>query len=253
MSTLLSIGHPGHELRLMHWLGEKRPHCAVLTDGSGSSEIARTESTRRLLLEQGCTISPYFGRFKDKEIYQRILSIDVAFFWERVLELVQELKDHAAKALVGDMSEGYNSTHDIMNVLNRCATIVYQKSKKVNLEQWEFALEADPSQVPPGNPKAWPIVLTDEELVKKIAAARGYPELAFEVERAERLGGLERFRLECLYQVTGNGLNDDYLNEPPYYEIYGRQQIKKGTYSDLITYEHHVRSLSLALLERATA
>ena len=56
--TALIIGHPGHELRVFHWLEITRPAVFVITDGSGRSGRSRLPSTTRILDQVGA--SPRF-------------------------------------------------------------------------------------------------------------------------------------------------------------------------------------------------
>ena len=42
-SAALVIAHPGHELRIHHWLERARPVTFVLTDGSGHTDHSRIE------------------------------------------------------------------------------------------------------------------------------------------------------------------------------------------------------------------
>jgi len=51
----LIIAHPGHELRVHHWLEKTRPLVFVLTDGSGRTAQSRLHSTTRILERAGAT------------------------------------------------------------------------------------------------------------------------------------------------------------------------------------------------------
>jgi hypothetical protein len=43
------IAHPGHELRVHHWIERTRPLVFVLTDGSGHTGVSRLASTTAVL------------------------------------------------------------------------------------------------------------------------------------------------------------------------------------------------------------
>jgi len=51
-STLV-IAHPGHELRVCHWLELAQPTVFILTDGSGRSGKSRLGSTTKVLEQAG--------------------------------------------------------------------------------------------------------------------------------------------------------------------------------------------------------
>lgn len=240
------MAHPGHELRLHRWITLNQPHCVVLTDGSGSSGPPRTDRSREILGELGCTISGLFGRYSDKEIYDRIRAKDISFFDDLVSEISADLQQTQATMLVSDMAEGFNSTHDLV----RCLASV---AAGPDVEHWEFALESDPWQAPTAEAEMAKLELDDAEFEAKLQAARAYPELAFELQRAEAAGGLDRFRREALFKACGNGLCDHFLENEPHYETYGRAQVEKGVYRDLISYKEHVRPIMQGLVSRVTA
>ena len=47
------ISHPGHELRVHHWLEQAKPAVCVLTDGSGHTQRSRLDSTTGVLSGAG--------------------------------------------------------------------------------------------------------------------------------------------------------------------------------------------------------
>src|SRR5438093_7045895 len=67
------IAHPGHELRVHHWMEIARPGVLVLTDGSGRTMHSRLDSTTKILARAGATAGPVYGRFTDADIYQAML------------------------------------------------------------------------------------------------------------------------------------------------------------------------------------
>src|SRR5205085_11261535 len=70
----LVVAHPGHELRLHHWLERARPTVCVLTDGSGRSGPSRLGFTADLLGRLGAEAGPIFGRFSDLDAYDALLA-----------------------------------------------------------------------------------------------------------------------------------------------------------------------------------
>ena len=66
-NAALIIGHPGHELRIHHWLESARPLTFVLTDGSGRGLESRLPSTRLVLERAGAKPASIFGPWTDAE------------------------------------------------------------------------------------------------------------------------------------------------------------------------------------------
>src|SRR4051812_14623688 len=70
----LVVGHPGHELRVHHWLESAQPRVFVLTDGSGSRNEGRIESTTEILRRTGSTSGSIYGAFTDCRIYDLVIN-----------------------------------------------------------------------------------------------------------------------------------------------------------------------------------
>lgn len=83
------IAHPGHELRVYHWLETARPEVLVLTDGSGRTNQSRLPSTTRVLQNAGATPGPIYGRFTDAALYQVMLTGNT----DVTVKLLQETAD----------------------------------------------------------------------------------------------------------------------------------------------------------------
>src|SRR3954466_6543736 len=93
----LVIAHPGHELRLHHWLETATPRVFVITDGSGSGQ-SRIQSTIDVLKATGCTPGTIMAALTDHEIYQMLLSGDVDRVFAMTLELADSFVDHGIRA-----------------------------------------------------------------------------------------------------------------------------------------------------------
>ena len=106
------IAHPGHELRVHHWLETARPEVLVLTDGSGRTNESRLGSTTTVLQRAGAAPGPVYGRFTDAELYQVMLAGKT----EVAINLVREVADWLAAGnfdlVAGEALEGYNTSHE---------------------------------------------------------------------------------------------------------------------------------------------
>ena len=78
--TALVIGHPGHELRVFHWLEVMRPAVFVFTDGSGRQGPSRLPSTTRILDQVGAATGLFYGPLTDAAAYTAILDRNVDLF-----------------------------------------------------------------------------------------------------------------------------------------------------------------------------
>src|ERR1700747_1207305 len=90
----LLIAHPGHELRVFHWLEIARPLVLVLTDGSGHTNISRLSSTTKNLDATCSTAGPVYGKFTDPQIYAAILNSDSEVFIEVMHQLARSFIEH---------------------------------------------------------------------------------------------------------------------------------------------------------------
>src|SRR3954470_22561000 len=87
VKAAMVIAHPGHELRVHHWLELARPVVFVLTDGSGRTGHPRLDATSRVLEAAGARRGPVFGRWTDRSVYEAIETRDLDPFVETVRTL----------------------------------------------------------------------------------------------------------------------------------------------------------------------
>jgi hypothetical protein len=252
-STALVIGHPGHELRVFHWLEITRPVVFVVTDGSGRSGVSRLPSTTRILDQVGAVRGSFYGPVTDSAAYAAILNHDYDFFIGLMRSLAGYLIDEKVSRVVGDALEGYNPTHDICRLLTGAAVEMAQRASGRVLENFEFLLFGRPDR---GG--AWQgdqgirLDLDEEAFARKMAVARSYTELESEVKEAIRLSRLDAFRVECLRQVP-NRPPVFAADHKPYYEQYGEQKVLSGHYRHVIRYNDHIRQLGKALWNQVEA
>ena len=251
-TPLLICGHPGHEVRCHGWMSRHRPMVLVLTSGGGASKTGRTTSTRRVVEEAGARCGALMGEFSDTEIYDFMRSGEagaLAAWTEQVGRIIAE---HRPGTVVTDMVEGFNPSHDLVAFLTRLAV---EHAARLG---WQPArtlcqpLESRPDRAWDGRlrPEVT-LSLTDAELIRKLKAARDYPELAQEVERALGEHSACAFRTECLYALPGT---DDLISQlpspKPFYEIFGERQVAAGKYASVIRHADHVEPLGRAIQAR---
>jgi hypothetical protein len=247
----LVVGHPGHELRVFHWLERAHPEVFVLTDGSGTRGEGRIDSTTDLVHRTGSECGSIYGAFTDLKIYELMLDGKHQEVCRLADQLAENLLRQNIDYVVGDACEGYNPTHDICRMVIGAAVTMAGRRRGFPIGNYDFLLT--------GLPKdnftlgSITIELDDADFARKVAAARGYRELSREVDELDRKYGLAPFRTECLRPVDTQSGFEGPPQLPPYYETYGQQQIAAGKYHSLLTYQHHVRPLAEALRQHVAA
>ena len=246
--TALMVGHPGHELRVFHWLETHRPLMCCLTDGSGSLEKPRIDSARRLLANAGASPGPIFCRVSDKQLYRFIMEGKSDFFVELVDELARVWIAAEIDVVAGDAAEGFNPAHDLCRCIVDAAVARVRFLCGRQLANYQFLLEGRPDACPAHLREAaiW-LHLGEQDLARKMAAALDYPELKPEVELAIQHFGTEAFALECLYPADTQPMLELWENEAPGYERYGCQRVEEGRYKEAIGYRRHIRSIVNAI------
>jgi hypothetical protein len=248
----LVVAHPGHELRLHHWLETMRPVVAVLTDGSGPGDVPRIEHTTRVLEDVGARRGGVYAALTDRQAYATLLDRSV----EPWLSLVERLTDDLVGADVTDVvydgAEGFNPVHDVCNLLGSVAARRAGERLGRPVRAWDFPLEAPPDDCPPELlAGASTCRLDAHAFERKLQAIACYEPLAPEVERAYATHGRRAFAVERLRPARRGSL-DHRPGEPPLqYEVYGRQRVASGRYAHVLTHATHVRPLVEALDRRA--
>ncbi len=246
---MLIIGHPGHEIRCHGWMARHRPEVHVLTSGGGASLSGRTESTRRVVEATGARCGALFGQFSDHEIYAFLLDGNAAPLAEWTAALAAEIRRQEPGLMVTDMTEGYNSGHDLLAYLVDVAVLHATASGAKPPALRSQPLMGKPEQAWEGRLRPTETLrLNDEEYERKMEAARGYPELRTEVELALRETGVDAFRCEAFYATPqGEALLDFLPSSPPYYETYGEEQVRRGKYGQVIRHREHLRPFVAAV------
>jgi hypothetical protein len=246
-NTALVIAHPGHELRVFHWLETAKPEVFVLTDGSGRSGASRLPSTTRLLDEVHAERGSIYGRITDAQAYAALLNHEFEAFIELARELASQLIDGQIDLVAGDALEGYNPTHDVCRLIINTAIRMVNGAGETKVRNFDFPLIGSPgSPSANGSGAGIDLRLDDEAFTRKMSAARAYVELDAEVEAAIRQNRIEAFRVECLRPVKHPGPGPDF-NHKPYYESYGEEQVAKGHYSYVIRFREHFLPLAQAM------
>jgi hypothetical protein len=247
-APVLVVAHPGHELRVHGWLEAARPLVCVLTDGSGSTGEGRIESTAGLLARTDARTGAVFGRMSDREVYAAILDGRAEEFIALADDLAALLVRHGADCVVGDAVEGYNPSHDLCRLVINTAVRMAASDRGAPLGCYDFLLVGSPADCPEAlRGEAYWLRLDEDALARKLASARGYPELAGEVDAALARWGSAPFAIECLRPVDPGERYGWPEDEKPYYETYGEKRVAEGIYPRVLRFRDHVMPIADAL------
>lgn len=102
----LVVAHPGHELRVHHWMETAKPLVMVLTDGSGHLGVGRLDRTTDVLAGAGARpAAAFFGKMADRDLYRAILTGEAQTFQQLVDEMTTILADEAIDYVAADASK----------------------------------------------------------------------------------------------------------------------------------------------------
>jgi hypothetical protein len=250
--SLLLIGHPGHELRLYGWIAQTRPLVCILTDGSGSDGVPRTEATMAVLRDLGAPVGPLCAQLTDRAIYQHVLNGDCAVFDALRDEVANLLANQDIDTVVSDGIEGYNPTHDLCHAIARSAIALAARRRNAPIEHLCIPLMGNPHRFADGVSHVRRTVELDQRLFEtKMNTVQTYAQgsgatLQREVDETLRSYGEDAFKRECLFDATRPSWpawSRRFAVEKPFYETYGREQVAAGRYQYVISFQDHMRPL----------
>ena len=265
------VAHPGHEVRIHGWLERECPHVFILTDGSGRMGQPRIASTTEYLKKFGMQPQSIYGRLTDLEVYAAVLSRDFDPFLRLTEEMAEAFVSEGIVSVIGDASEGYNTTHDICRLIINASVEMAGRSLGRPLANYDYPVVYRPDHCPEHlrSEAVW-LRLEDDAFWRKVGAAREfYPQLVAETEQAmqgnghqavmdyfklhddkhaaTQLSGLDMFRIECLRPVSAGDL--PFESEFPFYEYQGQRKVQERLYAEVIRYREHIVPLADALRE----
>lgn len=242
------MAHPGHELRVFHWMEQERPLYFCLTEGSGGAAESRMASTTALLERVGARPGSLYGRYPDKAIYRLLLDGRTDVFVQLARELADGLLAAGIDRVAGDAVEGFNPAHDICRFLIDGAVEIVRRRTDREIRNCEFVLDSRPDDCPEAvRAEATWIHLDEAALDRKIDSALRYRELRDEVEGALERFGRRAFAVECLRPATTSLMIERFSVDVPAYERHGERRVREGRYDDVIRYRQHVLPVRAAI------
>jgi len=206
-----------------------------------------------VLAAAGATAGPIFAPLTDRQLYDSLLAGDA----RRVVALAERLAETLSSAgvvtVAGDAAEGFNPTHDLCRALLDAAIARCASAGARSIENLAFALDGRPDMVPPGVPAAavTRLELDADALLRKLGAARGYPEMRDEVEAAVSRFGEESFAVETFWRSASPADAASVGAEPPFYERHGESRVAAGVYREIVRAGEHVQPMVDALRDWA--
>ena len=229
---LLIAAHPGHELRLFHWMEVHRPVVILLTDGSGSTAAARTRFSAECCHRAGAAPGTVFGTIPDRVWYAAVLAADAAIFVETAAAIIAAAAASPPPLVVSDAVEGYNPMHDL------CAALGVRVAAALGVPHLTQAVTGGAQ----GEVRMC-LDLDAAAQARKRDAAMAYAPLTEEVAALLAAGPVAWASEQLLTQ--GFGWPDDC---DAAYERIGRERVAAGRYAAPITYRRHVLTIARRLL-----
>jgi hypothetical protein len=236
MRALLVVSHPGHELRLHHWMERVRPDVLVLTDGSGSAGAARIASTQAVLDRAGARLLDGDTTVPDARVYRALRERDTGFFAAMAASVCRHVAG-GYDLVACDGLEGFNTSHDLCHYLVVAAAA--RQPEAARPEVREFPLEAPPASW--AGVSSDVLALDEPALARKVRAALAYTELAAEVRSSLTHLGAAAFAIEALRRVRPGPDPNAPPGAPPHYETFGERRVREGVYPEVIRWADHVR------------
>lgn len=243
-STLLVIGHPGHELRVWGWVTSLRPLVSILTDGSGSTGHPRLAVTQSSLERAGARPEAPFGALTDQAVYTALLTGEYTPLLIAAQDLADTIVSRRVTRVAADAIEGYNPTHDVCGMIAGAA-VAAAASRGQPATALEFAVTDVPGVDEAPVTGVLRLELSDADLAAKVELARAYarasgPMLEAEVDALLARHGHHRFRTETLVPSSGEALSVRFANAAPYYETHGARRVHEGKYDQVLRMEDHL-------------
>ncbi|MEZ2331791.1 hypothetical protein AB6802_18880 [Mesorhizobium sp. RCC_202] len=242
----LIVAHPGHELRVHHWMESTSALVLVLTDGSGHLGAGRLDRTLAVLAGAGARASAtFFGKMSDRELYQAILAGDARTLSGFADEIATILADEDIDYVAADAVEGFNPGHDVCRLLVNAALRRLRDRNGRELRNFEFPLEA--AALERGTRGEIELHLDAGAFARKLKAVDNYSELTEEADRLRAAHGQASFGVERLSPV--NYLLDisGCCEQPPAYERWGELRVKSGYYKTVLRFKDHVEPIARQL------
>lgn len=237
LQNVLILAHPGHELRVHHWLELKKPQIYLLTDGSGGRHSARTRYSRDVVEAAGAAAGAVFGDIPDATWYKALLARDNGVFADVLARISVDVSDMQDVQVVSDAVDGYNPMHDLAYAFGNALNRLLQSTR---LGRKQLCTAAVPNV--PGVVEV-EIQLDPAARARKMAAVKAYTPLADEARQI-----LERDP-QCFDRELLISQHFDWDTPwTPEWERIGKERVANKVYDRCITYKENVQPVAQQLV-----
>jgi len=238
-STALAVAHPGHELRLTHWISAARPATFILTAGARYGEDrARVAASARLAAELGSGRGELFGDHLDRDVYGWIMQGEAARFIALATALAASFVARRTELVVTDAWQLYNPVHDLWHLTVRAAAALAQRRMARPVTCLDYAVVPAAMALRGPGPLRHHLALTPDQATRKLELAASFPEIADDVEEIVRVAGPGFLALETLHAVQPLAVLVPVAGEKPAYEMFGEQRVADGRYHEVLRWSH---------------
>lgn len=241
----LAVAHPGHELKLAHWIRRHSPTVFILTSGARNGvDRSRLDGSRRLAQRLGARPGALFGDHLDREVYGWILAGDVQRFEVLAETLAGSIVEADLDLIVTDGWQYYNVAHDLWHLVARTAAALASRRTGKPVTCLDFPV------VPPGmagrspGATAWTARLTPPETQETLDLAAAFPAIAQDVDEVLAAGGQAFLETESLHHLRPVSELLPRPGDAPPYERVGELRIQAGRYDTVLTWGHAERIVS---------
>ncbi|TPJ43511.1 hypothetical protein FJ492_16500 [Mesorhizobium sp. B2-5-4] len=237
LQHVLILAHPGHELRIHHWLELSRPRVYLLTDGSGGRNQARTKFSREAVDAAGATAGAIFGEIPDSAWYKALLTTDGGFFADVLRQIRLDLMEFQDVQVVSDAVDGYNPIHDLACAFGNALNGRLHGARPGHKHLCSAAVPNVPGLV------EVEVQLDSAARARKIAAVKAYTPLADEARQI-----LDRDP-QCFDRELLISQNFDWNKSwTPEWERIGKERVARKLYDRCITYRENVQPVVQQLM-----
>ena len=205
MSTsAIVVAHPGHELRVFHWMERTQPLYCCLTEGSGGAASSRMPSTDAVLARVGSRRRPALRplcRQGDLPLPARTGASTSSSTSSKSWRICSWRRASTPSPATPSKASTRRTTSAASSSTAPWRWRAGEARRPI--DNRDFVLEGRPDACPEASRAAatW-LRLDDAALDRKIDAALQYPELRPEVHAALERFGRGAFAVECLRPVT---------------------------------------------------
>jgi hypothetical protein len=140
--------------------------------------------------------------------------------------------------VVTDGWQLYNVVHDLWHLTVRLAAALAATQLGRPVECLDYAVVPTTPDMPASGPERRRIVLSEQDVERKMRLIEGYAGIADDAAEAIRVGGDAFVRQEILHDVAPLSALFPASGRKPLYETFGEARVATGLYKDVLRWRH---------------